>query len=207
MITASSRRADHVSLGLLGVTSLATAAVYRTLPLRMATHFDWHGQPNSWLPRAVAATSLPALAALFFVGARVALPRLRGSAAGLSWTVTATVAFLCSLHVFVVGYARDPGFDVGRATCIACGAFFVALGLLMPRLRQNLLLGVRTPWTARSPEVWARTQRVAGAAFCAGGLLIATVAALAPALALPVLLATSLAIGVGSALFSWRIAT
>ncbi len=206
-MSSSNRTLDRFALGVLAATALATAAVYRSLPARIATHFDWHGQPDSWQPRALAAVLLPALAALLFVALRVIVPRCGRATPGLPWVSTATVTFLCALHVFILGFAKDARFDVIQATCAACGALYVVLGLVMPRLRQNRYVGVRTPWTLRSPEVWSRTQRLAGWLFSAGGTLIAGSALLAPSHALPMLLIVTLLITASTLLFSWKIST
>jgi uncharacterized membrane protein len=201
----ASKLADRIALGVLGVTSLATAAAYPTLPARVATHFDWRGRPDSWQPRALAAVLLPGIALAMFALFRWLSPRLRARSAGLACIGAATVAFLCIIHICVLAYAKNTAFDVVQATSVACGGLYVALGLGLPRLRQNPYAGVRTPWTLRSPEVWARTQRMAGWAFCVGGAFIAAIALTAPSLALPSLLITTLAITVASWLFSRRI--
>lgn len=195
--------ADRLALGALGLTALSTALVYRALPERVATHFDWHGQPDSWQPRALAAVMLPAMAVALWALLRFSLRRnVRGPA---PWLAFATSGFLCSLHIFVLGYALRPGFDLLQATCIACGALFVALGLLLPRLAQNPWVGVRTFWTLRSPEVWARTQRVGGLTFFLGGVGIVVVSLCAPSFALPTLLGTLLAVTAISLIYSWQI--
>ena len=46
-------------------------------------------------------------------------------------------------------------------TAASLGALFVMLGLVMPRVRRNPWVGVRTPWTLASDENWARTHRFA----------------------------------------------
>ena len=61
------------------------------------------------------------------------------------------------------------GDALGQPLVIIMGAFFVALGLVLPRVRRNPVVGVRTFWTISSPEVWARTQRVGGYAMVVGG--------------------------------------
>lgn len=198
------RFADRLSLGVLVLTSLATALVYRSLPERVATHFDWHGNADSWQPRALAAVLLPALGVGLLAVMRL-LPRTRGAAA--PWMATAAVTFLCTVHVLLLGHARHPGLDVVNATTLACGVLFAALGLLLPKVSQNPWVGARTYWTLRSPEVWARTQRVAGAAFFLGGLLIVAVSLLAPSLGLVTLLSTATGVTVLSTVYSWRVST
>ena len=56
------RRMDMVSIGVIGLTSALTAAVYDRLPERMATHFDLEGNANGWMPRAMGAWFVPVFA-------------------------------------------------------------------------------------------------------------------------------------------------
>jgi uncharacterized membrane protein len=53
------------------------------------------------------------------------------------------------------------------------GAFYVALGLVIPRIKRNPVMGIRTPWTLTSDENWARTQRVGGYSMVLGGIVAA----------------------------------
>jgi uncharacterized membrane protein len=62
---------------------------------------------------------------------------------------------------------------LGNAVWLVTGLAFVGLGLLMPRLRANRFVGLRTPWSMSSPEAWARSQRVGGAAMLVAGLMLA----------------------------------
>jgi uncharacterized membrane protein len=42
----------------------------------------------------------------------------------------------------------------------------------MGKLRKNFFIGIRTPWTLASDEVWARTHRVAGMLFVPAGVIV-----------------------------------
>ncbi len=48
---------------------------------------------------------------------------------------------------------------------------FAALGNLMGKVRRNLYVGIRTPWTIASDQVWERTHRL-GAWLMVGGSLV-----------------------------------
>ncbi len=45
----------------------------------------------------------------------------------------------------------------------------VILGNIMPKLRRNSLVGLRTPWSQSSEVVWKKSQRVGGILFMAAG--------------------------------------
>jgi uncharacterized membrane protein len=42
------------------------------------------------------------------------------------------------------------------------GVMLLIIGNILPRVRPNSAMGIRTPWTLRDENVWARTHRVGG---------------------------------------------
>jgi uncharacterized membrane protein len=52
------------------------------------------------------------------------------------------------------------------------GVFYIVIGNLLPKFRQNFFVGVRTPWTLSSDLSWEKTHRLAGRLFVAGGVLL-----------------------------------
>jgi uncharacterized membrane protein len=194
-----SKTADVVSLALLVGTFGLTAALYPSLPERIPTHFDLHGVPNGWMPRAWGAFILPVVtlgvAALLRFGAAI-LPaawreRLEKSPTALvvAWLVGLFSALQCV--ILYAALARPP--SVGVSIDALLGVFWVALGLLLPRVRRNPWIGVRTPWALSSDENWAKTHRFAGYSFTLGGIvaLVCTLASL-QALALTAILVSAL---------------
>ncbi len=175
----STRRMDMVSLGVIGLTAAVTAAVYERLPLRMATHWDLEGNANGWMSRAMGASFAPLMALGLWAFIRFfprVLPktekrRLGDAASGVVAMLTAV--FVSAVHVLVLYVAIVPGASLSRVIWIVLGAFYVALGLVLPRIKRNALMGIRTPWTLTSDENWARTQRVGGYAMVVGGIVAA----------------------------------
>lgn len=152
-------------LGSLLLALAVSVATYPWLPAQMPVHFDLAGRADGFAPRAFGALLLPAALGLLF-----ALTWVRQSGA-MGFVLALTSMFFAGLHVLVVRAALGDG-ALGGGMWLLAGAFFVALGLVLPRVRRNRWVGVRTPWAMRSPEAWARTQRVGGYAMCACGLLL-----------------------------------
>lgn len=59
-------------------------------------------------------------------------------------------------------------------------AFQVGLGNVLPRVRPNFFVGVRTPWTLSSDAVWRRTHRLAGKLLFVSGFAGAGAVAILP---------------------------
>jgi uncharacterized membrane protein len=175
---------DIIALASIAAGVASTALVYERLPDPMPTHFDLEGTPNQWMARSVACALSPIVALALWTFTRFVrrvLPTTDKNRLdpGVAAFVACLVAvFLSILHVVVLGVAIDPHFPVTKTALGLVSLLFVALGLVMPRVRRNPILGVRTAWTLTSDENWARTHRVSGYTMVGGGL-VAGVATLA----------------------------
>ncbi|TMJ20896.1 MAG: DUF1648 domain-containing protein [Alphaproteobacteria bacterium] len=79
------------------------------------------------------------------------------------------------------------------------GVMFIMIGNQLGKSRSMYLIGIRTPWTLASEEVWVKTHRLGGKLMVLGGVLVVITAALpvpSGLLAASVLTAGLLAAGV-----------
>ena len=60
------------------------------------------------------------------------------------------------------------------------GLLFVVMGNFLGKVRKNFFLGIRTPWTLASDEVWAKTHRLGGWCFVTAGVFMAIMGVVAP---------------------------
>jgi uncharacterized membrane protein len=168
---------DVLALALMAGTVVVTLAFYPQLPTRIATHFNVHGVADGWMSRSVGAWVLPAASlfmwALLRLGARI-LPsgwRARMDASPMGVASLLSVGLLSALQGIILYASLSQTRSVGFPLAFLLGGFSVALGLVLPRIRRNPWMGIRTPWTLSSDENWARTHRFAGFTFCIGGAL------------------------------------
>jgi len=203
---------DSVSLALIAGSTALTAALFPRLPAQVPTHFDIHGVANDWMPRSIGAWLLPLTAiglwALLRLGPRL-LPRewrIRTQASPTGVVAALVVALMSILHCVVLYAALTTPPSIGTALSLVLGGFWIALGVILPRVRRNPWIGVRTPWTLSSDENWARTHRFAGLTFCVGGLvaLLCTVTG-AAAFSIAVILTSALVPALYSFLLARRL--
>lgn len=173
----STRHWDGLALASLIGAGGASAALYSELPERVATHFDLEGNANGWMSRPWAAAFMPVFALVLWAIVRFGphvLPRSdeRRLAPNIVALVAAlTTVFLAALQIVILRVATAPGASVTKTVFVLVGPFFIALGLVLPRVKRNPIIGVRTAWTLRSDENWARTQRVGGYAMVSAGIV------------------------------------
>jgi uncharacterized membrane protein len=96
------------------------------------------------------------------------------------------VLFIGALHGIVLigllgrGVAARTGPLVPRLVPLLLGAGLVAIGNLLPRVRPNVAIGIRTSRTLRDRDAWLRVNRTAGYVAVALGVGIVAAAVLIP---------------------------
>ena len=86
---------------------------------------------------------------------------------------TILVFFFALIAAFSMYIAKTANPDLSiNILMLLIGFMFIALGNLMPKVPKNFFIGIRTPWTIASDEVWTRTHRKGGIAFVISGVLI-----------------------------------
>lgn len=62
--------------------------------------------------------------------------------------------------------------DINQLICILLGISLVITGNFMPKLRNNGIMGLRTPWSTKNDTVWKKCQIFAGASLIIGGIIM-----------------------------------
>ena len=175
------------SLLLVAAMAAVSAAAGMKLPedLQLPVHWDLSGQPDSWAGKWIGllmpAGMTAALSLLFWF-----LPSLepRGRnflrSQGLYlWGWAAVLLLGAAIQLVVLSEALDWGVAANHVIVAALGIMFVLIGNQLGKSRSMYMVGLRTPWTLASEEVWIRTHRLAGKLMVLAGL-IALVAAFMP---------------------------
>ncbi|MGQ9487398.1 MAG: SdpI family protein [Armatimonadota bacterium] len=151
--------------------------LYPGLPDKVPTHWSWKGEADGWSSKPIGAFLLPGLtAALWLVF--LALPWLspRGFKvepfrATYNLIVLLVLALMAYIHVVALQAALHPRLDVSRALIGGIFLLFGGIGLLLDRVKRNFWVGIRTPWTLASDEVWERTHRMSAKLYALVGFL------------------------------------
>jgi uncharacterized membrane protein len=179
--------------------AVLSAALYPRLPERVPVHWNLSGHVDRyggrlevvllgpvllvglWLVMLVLSRIDPRRAARAASTVSTSEPDVAGEADGSYWTfIHLVLVALALLHagllLAVSGLLATPE----RLGAVAIALFLVLPGNFMGRLRPNWFVGIRTPWTLASDEVWRRTHRLAAVLMVAGGLLLLPLALLLP---------------------------
>jgi uncharacterized membrane protein len=197
-----------VPLGLIATTVAVTAFVVRDLPatvtidLRGLLPFPLEPEADR-APRWVAVVLMPGIAAVLWTmfqvgraaaGLRIArfvfndIPERLADPqtidrihATYDTIVLWVIVLVLGVHAGMIAAALDYGVLAPRLIVLVIGISLAAMGNVMPRLRPNLIAGVRTKATLNDPHLWRLTHRILGGAFVMAGAITVVVGLLAPA--------------------------
>jgi uncharacterized membrane protein len=152
---------------------------YDRLPNPAPTHWNLHGQIDGYGPPWVAAFMLP-LVCLGMIVLLAVLPLLGPFRSNFErFHVTygriciAIMATFAAMHLVIMLASTGRQMNMGSSICVIFGVLFAVLGNWMGKIRRNFYVGIRTPWTLASDEVWERTHRSGGKIMVAVGLIAA----------------------------------
>ena len=200
-------RFETWGLLLILLSVLATWGLYDRLPDPVPIHWDLRGSPDGFAPKPWGPVLFPAMLVVVYL-VLAFLPRfLRGSeksdevTRALDVARLGTLGFLFALNLAALiaplGY---PG-AMERSLTVGLGGLFMVIGPTLRHLPRNRIIGVRTPSTLRSDEVWKATHERCAHLFSCAGVAILVVALMGGGL-LPVLV-LALAAGLASLVVAW----
>lgn len=203
-------KTEALSLLLLAATWGILAYYWPQLPAEIPTHWGPAGEPDSWLPKAQGAFIGPVVALVAY-GFLTILPWIdprsghwQGFLRIYPVLKSALMAFFTLLTYLTLSAATRPSQTLTLSWLLAgIGLLYVVLGNYMPMLRSNFFVGIRTPWTLSSEEVWYRTHRMAGRLMVLLGLVTAGAIFLPHGWQLPVFLGATTLFAVWSVAYSY----
>ena len=162
------------------VTALVTALpllvgllLWDRLPLEIATHFNFAGEPDGWSGRTFTVLGLPLLITglhLLCSLATASDPKQRNIHPKLFhlvlWICPVVSWFACGA---IYLYALGLEIDVALAAELLMGLLFIVIGNYLPKCRQNHTVGIKLPWTLADEDNWNHTHRFAGWLWLAAG--------------------------------------
>lgn len=171
-------RADIISL-LFVFSAIAVAAIlYPSLPEQIPTHWNAQGEVDGYMKKPGGVIIMPAMAVFTFVIMKL-IPvispkgfRIDKFSDVFGVLQVTLVGFMSIVAILVMMEARGLDVRINEMIIAGTGLLFVIIGNYLGRVRKNFFIGIRTPWTLASDEVWNRTHRIGGRLFILSGVII-----------------------------------
>lgn len=187
----------------MAITSFAVRDLPPTVTIDLRDLLPFSLEPSGdTAPRWVAVVLMPLIAALIWVllelgrtrlGLRLArrlfsdvpdaladpatVDRFRGT---YDTIVLSVVVLILGVHAGMIAATLGHETLAPRIINAVMGISLVAAGNVMPRVRPNLMAGVRTRRTLTDPELWRATHRMLGLGFVMAGAITVVIGLIAP---------------------------
>ena len=155
-----------------------TILLYNKLPDQMATHFGTSGEADGYQGK----FAFLLTGSLMLIGIPLLLKVIRYmdpkrtnyDKFELTYDRFRLIftAFLSVMMGVTILYNLGFAVNIQMIVLIGMGILFIFLGNYMSRIRLNYTMGIRTPWTLASEEVWRRTHRLAGPLWFIAGIIV-----------------------------------
>jgi uncharacterized membrane protein len=176
-------------------------ALYGRLPDSVPTHWNASGRADGFIAKPWGPFVLPLVTAgaylLLLLVPRISPRGFRVERFRRVFEIiqVAIVAFLFLVTMLVMLAGAGVPIPMARAVVVSTGLLLIVLGNFMGKVTRNFFVGIRTPWTLASEEVWLRTHRLGGKLFVAAGAAI-VVSGLLGGGVIPVIAAVAAAAGI-----------
>lgn len=162
---------------IIGAT-LAGLLLWGRLPEQMASHWNFNDQVDGYMSKFWGVFMVPLITLGMFVLFLV-IPSIDPLKANIAQFREAFNLFIVLMVVFMLyiygltlawnlGYTD---FKISTSILPAIGLLFIFIGFMLRRAKRNFFIGIRTPWTLSSDQVWNKTHQLGSILFMASGAL------------------------------------
>lgn len=165
-----------IIIGIIIASIVAGVLVYPAMPDKLASHWNAAGEVNGYMSKFWGVFLLPIVIAAMFL-LFIIIPRIdpmKENIAAFRRTYNFLIVFIIFVLTFFYGLsiAWNLGgrFNFARYAIAALGIMVFAIGVMLPKMKRNWFVGIRTPWTLSSDIVWEKTHIHGGIIFKALGV-------------------------------------
>ncbi len=199
-----------VLIVLLAVVALAVSLwAYPNLPEMVPSHWNLQGEVDGTMQRTTMVFLLPGL--MLFLGLlllfiptidplRSNVERFRGA---FNWFIVGMTLFFLLMHVLTILAGLGVSFNMTIVLIPAVSVVMIGIGFVLDKTKPNWFLGIRTPWTMSSPNVWEKTHRLGGLLFKIGGVVLLAGMAFSPQTGFLLMIGLILAITLVTVVYSY----
>ena len=151
---------------------------YSVFPDTVPVHWGVNGEVDRWGSKFEGAWLMPMIAVgmylLFLILPMIDPKKDKYQQFTKVYLMFRTLILLMMLGIYLIASFNTLGYNVKVDVWVpvAVGLLFLIMGNYMGKLKANWFMGIRTPWTLSSDEVWNKTHRLGGKMFMILGVLL-----------------------------------
>jgi len=168
---------EILPVALIVVAFIVGLLLYPDLPETMPSHWNAQGEVDAWSSKNFSVFFFPGLTlGIYLLMTFIPLiDPLRKNYIKFRmvyfWFRTIFVVFFISLYFYTLWVGLGSELNINYFILPAMSALFILIGMFLPKIRKNYFVGIKTPWTIHSEEVWNKTHQFSGKLFVIAGMI------------------------------------
>jgi len=168
---------EILPISLIVLEILISVFLYSKLPSSIPSHWNIRGEIDAWTCKKFTVIFFPA----FTIGIYLLMTFLPlidplkknyfSFTKPYFWFKTLFVIFFVAIYIFSLWAAMGNEANINYFMIPAISILFIVMGIFLPQIKKNYFMGIKTPWTLESEEVWDRTHKLGGKCFIVGGII------------------------------------
>lgn len=203
-------RKELLPISLIILAFIVGILLYPDLPDKIPSHWNAQGEIDAWSSKSFGAFFFPGITlGIYLLMTFIPLidPLRRNYskfATPYFWFRTLFVLFFVLIYFYTLWSALGTELKINYFIIPTISILFILIGVFLPKIKKNYFVGIRTPWTIHSEEVWDKTHQFSGKLFIIAGV-IAFLSLLLPKYTFPIFIIAILSAALISVIYSYFI--
>jgi uncharacterized membrane protein len=171
------RKSEIIIVGIVLISFIIGIYFYAQMPSMMASHWNAQGEVDGYMSKFWGVFLFP----IILIGLLILfnfIPKIDPLKENIkkfrkyfdTFIILMTI-FLSYIYCLTLFWNLGKRFDMNTLIIPAIGIIFYYSGVLMENAKRNWFIGIRTPWTLSSENVWNKTHKVGAKLFKIAGVI------------------------------------
>ncbi|MBS4059996.1 MAG: SdpI family protein [Bacteroidetes bacterium] len=173
----STKTSLAISFVLIAVAAATGLILSSQLPDPMPSHWNAAGEVDGYMSKVWGIWLMP-LMTLGITLLLAAVPSIDPLKANIekfrglyNAFIIGFVAYMLYVYGLTLAAALGYQFNMTAMLIPVVGLLFIGISFLIENAKRNFFIGIRTPWTLSSDDVWEKTHKLGAQTFRVGGVL------------------------------------
>ncbi len=171
------KKSEVIVLAVVIISIFLGIYLYPQMPEEMASHWSFQGEVDGYMTKFWGLFLMPLISLVVFFFFLI-IPRIDPLKENIekfrkyfNGFIVIIALFLFYFYVLTVLWNLGVGFDMNRFLPPAFAVILFYAGILIGKSERNWFIGIRTPWTLSSENVWKKTHRIGEELFKVSGVI------------------------------------
>jgi uncharacterized membrane protein len=171
------RKSEIIIFGIIILSFAIGINYYSQMPEKLASHWNAQGQVNGYMSKFWGLFLMPIISVGLFL-LFIFIPRIDPLKSNVQkfrkhydGFAVLIMFFLFYLYLLTIFWNSGYTFNMTTFLAPALAILFYSTGILIENAKRNWFIGIRTPWTMSSDNVWDKTHKIGGKLFKLVGIL------------------------------------